>query len=286
MAETWHNLMFVLRKGLKPRIVATTTPRPIRWLRELLRDPKTRVTRGSTFDNAPNLSPVHIERMRTRYEGRWLGRQELFAELLEDVEGALWTHDSIDASRVDCVPCDLARVVVAIDPAVTSGEGANETGIIVVRLGVNRDAYVLEDCSCTLSPDDWARKAVEAYRRHRADGIIGEVNNGGDLIEQVLRTVDPAIPFRGVHATRGKVLRAQPIAALYEQGRVHHVGFFPELEEQMCSFVLGKYDGSPDRLDALVWAIAEFSKPEPAYEEEDDDPYAYERYRALKYTRY
>ena len=286
MAETWHNLMFVLRKGLKPRIVASTTPRPIRWLRELLRDPKTRVTRGSTFDNAPNLSPVHIERMRTRYEGRWLGRQELFAELLEDVEGALWTHDSIDASRVDCVPCDLARVVVAIDPAVTSGEGANETGIIVVGLGVNRDAYVLEDCSCTLSPDGWARKAVEAYRRHRADGIIGEVNNGGDFVEQVLRTVDPAIPFRGVHATRGKVLRAQPIAALYEQGRVHHVGFFPELEEQMCSFVLGKYDGSPDRLDALVWAIAEFSKPEPAYEEEDDDPYAYERYLARKHGRY
>jgi phage terminase large subunit-like protein len=259
----WDNMELGLRLGPDPRIVATTTPRPIPLLRELIRDPMTVVTRGSTYDNLPNLAPGFIDRVLKKYEGTRLGRQELHAELLEDVPGALWTRKLIEASRVPVFPSELRRVVVAVDPAVSSGEESNETGIIVAGVAANGHGYVLEDLSGRLSPDGWARQAVRAYHYYRADRIVGEVNNGGDLIENVLRTVDPQVSYRSVHASRGKYLRAEPIAALYEQGRIHHVGMFAELEDQLCSFVPNEFNGSPDRLDAAVWALTDlFLEPE------------------------
>ena len=259
----WDNMELGLRLGPDPRIVATTTPRPIPLLRELIRDPMTVVTRGSTYDNLLNLAPGFIDRVLKKYEGMRLGRQELHAELLEDVPGALWTRELIEASRVPVFPSELRRIVVAVDPAVSNGEESNETGIIVAGVAANGHGYVLEDLSGRLSPDGWARQAVRAYHHYRADRIVGEVNNGGDLIENVLRTVDPQVSYRSVHASRGKYLRAEPIAALYEQGRIHHVGQFAELEDQLCSFVPNEFNGSPDRLDAAVWALTElFLEPE------------------------
>jgi phage terminase large subunit-like protein len=260
--EAWDNLELGLRLGSNPQIVATTTPRPIPLLRQLLRDPMTVVTRGSTFDNIANLPAAFIQRVRTKYEGTRLGRQELYAELLEDVPGALWTRECIEANRLVAAPCDMRRIVVAIDPAATSGEGANETGIIIAGEGIDGNGYVLKDLSGRMPPDAWAQIAVRGYHHYKADRIVGESNNGGEMIERVLRTVDANIPYRAVHASRGKIARAEPVSALYAQGRMKHVGVFLELEEQMCSYVPGKYDGSPDRMDALVWAISEFLDPE------------------------
>jgi len=260
--EAWDNLEFGLRLGARPRIVATTTPRPIKLIRDLLQDPMTVVTRGTTYDNAANLAPSFMERMAKKYEGTRLGRQELHAEMLDDVPGALWQRPNIEQYRVARVP-DLVRIIVGVDPAMTSGEDANETGIIVAGKSRDGHVYVLEDLSCRLSPDGWGRRAVSGYRRHRADRIVAEVNNGGDLVERLLRVVDPSVSYRAVRATRGKVTRADPIAALYEQGRVHHVASFPELEDQMCAFVPDQYDGSPDRVDALVWCLTELLPPYP-----------------------
>jgi predicted phage terminase large subunit-like protein len=202
-----------------------------------------------------------MERMAKKYEGTRLGRQELHAEMLDDVPGALWQRQNIEQYRVARVP-DLVRIIVGVDPAMTSGEDANETGIIVAGKSRDGHVYVLEDLSCRLSPDGWGRRAVSGYRRHRADRIVAEVNNGGDLVERMLRVVDPSVSYRAVRATRGKVTRAEPIVALYEQGRVHHVASFTELEDQMCAFVPDRRDGSPDRVDALVWCLTELL---PAY---------------------
>jgi phage terminase large subunit-like protein len=213
-------------------------------------------TRGSTYDNRAHLSKGFFSRIISRYEGTRLGRQELNAEVLEDVEGALWSNALIEVGRVTKVP-DMARTVVAIDPATTSGENADETGMVVAGRGVDGDAYVLRDLSCRLSSNAWGNRAVNAYREFDADRIVAEVNNGGDLVEDVIRTVDKYVSYRAVHASRGKVVRAEPISALYEQKRVHHVGLLPELETQMCSFVPDNLDGSPDRVDALVWALTE-----------------------------
>jgi predicted phage terminase large subunit-like protein len=254
--EAWDNLEFGLRLGNHPRIVATTTPRPIKLIRDLLKDPMTVVTRGSTYDNMANLAPSFLDRMVMKYENTRLGRQELYAEVLEDIPGALWQRQTIDQHRVARAP-DLTRIIIGIDPAMTSSEDANETGIVIVGKGRDGQAYALEDLSCRLSPDGWARRAVSAYRRYRADRIVAEVNNGGDLVERVIRTVDPSVSYRAVRASRGKVVRAEPIAALFEQGRVHHVGLFAELEDQMCAFAPDHYDGSPDRVDAMVWCISE-----------------------------
>ena len=254
--EAWDNLEFGLRLGSRPRIVATTTPRPIKLIRDLLQDPMTVVTRGSTYDNAANLAPSFMERMAKKYEGTRLGRQELHAEMLDDVPGALWQRQNIEQHRVSRVP-DLVRIIVGVDPAMTSGEDANETGIIIAGKSRDGHVYVLEDLSCRLSPDAWGRRAVSGYRRHRADRIVAEVNNGGDLVERLLRVVDPSVSYRAVRAARGKVTRAEPVAALYEQGHVHHLASFAALEDQMCAFTPDQYDGSPDRVDALVWAITE-----------------------------
>jgi predicted phage terminase large subunit-like protein len=259
LSETWDNLEFGLRLGAHPRVVATTTPRPVKLLRRLLNDPKTVVTRGSTFDNAANLSPSFLDRVRSQYDGTRLGRQELYAEVLDEVPGALWQRHQIEECRVNpkAVP-DLKRVVVAIDPAVSTSEEADETGIIVAGLGVDGKGYILADLSCKLSPDGWARRTVAGVRTWKADRVVAEVNNGGDMVAATLKMVDPRIPFKAVRASRGKIVRAEPVAALYEQGRICHAGRFEELEDQQCSFTPDNIAGnSPDRADALVWALSE-----------------------------
>ena len=252
MDETWDQLRFGLRLGERPQTVITTTPRPRKLIRELAADPRTYVTRGSTFDNAANLSEAALADLRARYEGSRLGRQELHGELVDDVEGALWTMAMIDAARVAENP-PLERIIVAIDPAVTVSEDSDLTGIVTVGVA-NGQYYVLGDLSMKGSPEQWARAAVEEYHAAAGDLIVAEVNNGGDMVASVLRTVDPNVPVRKVTATRGKQVRAQPISALYEQGRVHHVGYFPELEEQLTTWTPDD-PKSPDRLDALVWGL-------------------------------
>src|SRR5437764_11581854 len=262
-------LMFGLRAGTDPRGVVTTTPRPIRLLRELLADSKVVVTRGTTYDNRRYLAPSFFGQIVRKYEGTRLGRQELQAEILEDLPGALWSRGLIEACRVSHRPTDLVRVVVAIDPAARSAETSNETGIIVAGKDANGDGWVLADVSGRYQPVEWAKAAIAAYRAHRADRIVAEINNGGDMVEATLRMVDPNVPFGAVHASRGKVARAEPVATLYEQGKVRHLGAFPILEDQMCAFVRdpGSWSGSgfdgggastsPDRVDALVRALSD-----------------------------
>jgi phage terminase large subunit-like protein len=254
--EAFTQALLGLRLGPLPQVVITTTPKPAKVLRELVAKEGTVLTRGSTYENRANLAPAFFDQVIKQYEGTRLGRQELNAEMLDDVPGALWTGTLIEELRVKKAP-EMSRVVVAIDPATTHGENSDETGIVVAGKGMDGHGYVLADLSCRLSSNDWAVRAINAYREFRADRIIAEVNNGGDLVESVLRAVDRNIPYRGVHASRGKVVRAEPASALYEQRRVHHVGLFGELESQMCTFVPDSLDASPDRVDALVWALTE-----------------------------
>lgn len=255
LQETWDMLMFGLRLGDAPQVVATSTPRPKATIRKLVKDPLTVVTRGSTYDNIANLAPSFAHAVLSKYEGTTLGRQEIYGELLEEIPGALWTRAGIEALRVRREP-PLERVVVAIDPAVTNEEESDETGIVVAGRGVDGHGYVLEDGSCRDTPLNWARRAVRAYVEWEGDRVLAEVNNGGDMVELTVRTVAPNISYRAVRASRGKMARAEPVAALYEQGKVHHVGSFPELEDQLCSWVPGT-EKSPDRLDALVWAVTD-----------------------------
>jgi predicted phage terminase large subunit-like protein len=257
----WAMLMFGLRLGSNPRCVVATTPRPTKLIRELLaREGKdVTVTRGSTYENRRNLAPQFFGQIVTRYEGTRLGRQELNGEVLTDTPGALWKHDQLDLGRRQAP--DLTRIVVAIDPAATSGEDADETGIIVAGADAEGHGYVLADLSGRYAPAEWARIAIAAYQAQSADRIVAEVNSGGEMVEQTLRAVDNNVSFRAVRASRGKFTRAEPVAALYEQGRVHHVGAFDELEDQMCAFTTdfdrGRAGYSPDRVDALVWALAD-----------------------------
>lgn len=252
--DAWDQLLFGLRLGIGPRAVVTTTPRPTPLVVALLADPRVIVTRGTTLENRANLAPTTLDALLTRYEGTRLGRQELYAEVLTDPPGALWRRDALDAARVDRAP-DLVRVVVGVDPAATHGEGSDETGIVVAGLGADGHGYVLEDASLRASPAGWGARAVEAYHRHAADRIVAETNQGGDMVALTLRTIDATVPVRPVRATRAKRSRAEPVAALYEQSRVHHVGAWPELEDQLCQWTPGA--PSPDRLDALVWALTE-----------------------------
>jgi phage terminase large subunit-like protein len=225
MQETWDMFQFGLRLGKQPRWLMATTPRPVKLLKEIMARDDVVVTRGSTFENAANLAPPFLEAIKRRYEGTRLGRQEMCAELLADTPGALWQQSWLDRDRVKSLPWDgLARIVIAIDPAVTSGEDADETGIIAAGIDHTGHAYVLEDCSGRYQPHEWAAKAIEMYRRHHADRIIAERNNGGDMVENVIRSIDPSVSFKAVYASRGKVTRAEPISALYEQSKVHHVG--------------------------------------------------------------
>jgi predicted phage terminase large subunit-like protein len=269
--ETWDNLQFGLRKGAT-QLVITTTPKNIKLLRDLKADPTVHVTVGSSYENRDNLSASFFEKVIKPYEGTRLGRQEINAEILEDIEGALWQRSWIDQHRIrEIKPRQLQRIVIAIDPAVTSTKDSDETGIVAAAKGVDGRGYVLDDLSCRLSPDGWGNRAVAAYRDLQADKIIAETNNGGDLVETVIRTIDRIVPFKKVHAAKGKITRAEPIAALYEQGRISHVGSFPLLEDQMCQYTGEPGEKSPDRMDALVWALSELFiesqgvKPKVAY---------------------
>jgi predicted phage terminase large subunit-like protein len=260
--DVWDQLQFGLRLGSRPRVLITTTPKPTKLLKAIIADPKTHVTRGRTADNVANLAPTFVSSIMARYAGTRLGRQELDAEVLSDTPGALWRLDDIEAARISPAQLPtLRRVVVAIDPAVSNNENSDETGIVVAGRADDGHAYILADYSLKASPDGWAREAIKAYHRYHADRVIAEVNNGGALVEATVRMVDPNVSYRAVHASRGKAVRAEPIAALYEQRRVHHVGTFPMLEDQMSAFTSdfdrGRAGYSPDHVDALVWALSE-----------------------------
>ena len=269
---TWsEGLTFALRIGKNPRAVITTTPKPIKIIKEFLSrdDGSVFVTRGSIFDNIKNLSSSMVEELKLRYEGTRIGLQELYGQVLDEIEGALWTRQRIDDSRI--APQDapqMIRVVVAVDPAVTNTIHSDETGIVVAGVGTDLEYYVLDDRSLRASPDQWAKEVVAAYHDWKADRVVAETNNGGDLVILTINQVGDDIPTKKVTATRGKRLRAEPISAMYEQGRVHHVGSFPQLEEQMCEWVpkpeidktKDEKQYSPDRLDALVWALHELSE--------------------------
>jgi len=258
--EAFDQLMFGLRLGKNPQCLITTTPKPTKIIRDLVAREDVAVTTGNTFENEANLAESALAMLRDKYEGTTLGRQELYAEIIENLEGALWTSALIDEARLhENTEKELKNIIVAIDPAVTNNEDSDETGIVVVGKDHNNEYYVLEDATGKYSPDQWARKAINCYYDWGADRIVAEVNNGGDLVERLLRGMDLNIPYRSVRATRGKLIRAEPIAALYEQRRVHHIGYFPELESQMCGYI-GETKPSPDRLDALVWGISELSK--------------------------
>lgn len=276
--ELYDNLDMGLRLGTDPQMVVTGTPKPVTLVRSLVKRSKQTetdvvITRGALMDNAANLAPTFVSVMKARYAGTRIGRQELDGELLEDVEGALWTISQIDATRVDALPdgVELSIVVVGIDPSASSGETSAETGIVVVGLGSDGDGYVLADYSIRGTPNVWGGAAVQAFDDWLADHVTPETNNGGEMVTSTLQTVRSTLPIRPVHASRGKSTRAEPISALYEQGRVHHVGTFPVLEDQMTTWVPGMK--SPDRMDALVWGLTDvaLNEIEVGFEEVSTD---------------
>lgn len=260
MKETWSQLRLTMRKGSgRPRTVITTTPRPVELYLKILSDPACITTKGSTFENKANLAPGFIEELIQDFVGTRLGQQELYADILTDVQGALWTHALIDDHRIKSLDMSqLVRVVVAIDPAVKASMLSDETGIIVAGRFADGHGVVLEDLSVRgAQPMDWMGRAVNAYHKWRADSIVAEVNNGGDLIEELCKVVDKTVKYKAVHASRGKFTRAEPVAGLYEQFRIHHYGIFKLLEEQMRTYSPVTAQKSPDRMDALVWALTE-----------------------------
>ncbi len=261
--ETFDQLQFGLRVGENPQQVHTTTPRPIPVIRMLIKqsltDPSIVVTKGRTLDNASNLAPPFLRKIIERYQGTRLGRQELDAEVLEDLPGALWSRESIEAHRLREAPA-MRRIVVAVDPAVSSREISDDPGthgVVAAGLGEDGRGYVLTDSSLQGTPGMWSRRVVDTYDDLGADTVVAEINQGGEMVKSTLRSVRPTLPVVLVRATRGKHVRAEPIAALYEQGRISHVGNFPELEDQLCLFTNSGFEGqdSPDRADALVWAL-------------------------------
>lgn len=256
--DTWDMLQFTMRQGT-PRALVTTTPRPIPIIKDIMAKKGTITTRGRTLDNADNLASEFIEDIVAKYGGTRLGRQELEGEIVDDVVGALWTRAMLDTTRVAEAP-DMARVVIAIDPSGTSGDDdGDDIGIVAAGRGVDGRGYVLGDYTCKLSPDAWARRAITAYHRHEADRIVAERNFGGAMVKAVVRAADAAVPYKEVTASRGKVARAEPVSALYEQGRVSHVGALTNLEDEMCLMTASGFvgEGSPNRVDALVWALTE-----------------------------
>lgn len=246
--------MFGLRLGQQPQVVVTTTPRPIKLIRDLVKDSGVHVTRGSTYDNLANLAPSFRDAILKKYAGTRLGRQEIDAEILDDNPGALLARAVFDAHRVTEKPSGLKRIVVGVDPSVSNNEGSNGTGIITAGIARNSHIYILADDSMHAHVNTWSRQVVASYHLNQADCIVPEVNNGGDLIEALIKVVDPKVPVKPVRASRGKVTRAEPVATLYEQGKVHHVGFMPRLEDEWCTWDPMLGEASPDRVDACVWA--------------------------------
>lgn len=263
--ETWSMAQFCLRLGSHPRSIVTTTPKPTKIVRQLIKDPKVYMTTGSTFENSANLAGTYLQAVKDQYEGTRLGRQELYAEVLEEADGALWTLDILDKCKVyrRDVP-ELRRIAVSIDPAVTANKESDETGIVVGGVDVNGHAYILGDYTFKGSPQQWAARAVELYHQYEADVIVAEVNQGGDMVKTTIFGEDPTVPFKAVRASRGKYARAEPISALYERGFIHHVkdtedegASLEKLETQMTTWdPLGSI-GSPDRIDSCVWLCTE-----------------------------
>jgi predicted phage terminase large subunit-like protein len=255
-------LQFGLRLGDNPRAIITTTPKPIPIIKTLLKDPDSFITKGSTFENKTNLAGSFIKKVVSKYEGTRLGRQELEAELLDDNPGALWQRSHIESLRLNAteyqrIKSTFKRVVVALDPAVTSGEDSDETGIVVAAVDQDGLGYVLHDESGKYSPAEWAQKALQLYALYDADRIVAETNQGGEMVEQTIRTYNNNVSYRGVRASKGKFARAEPVAALYEQRKVFHIGSLGKLEDQMCDYDPSTAKKSPDRMDALVWALTD-----------------------------
>lgn len=275
--DAWDQLQFGLRLGAHPRVVCTTTPKPNSLTRTIMSDADTVITTGSTFDNASNLAPTALKKLRQKYEGTRLGRQELNAELLEDAPGALWSRGIIEMCRVRRMPASgFKRIVIGVDPSGSAGKAASgpkkkagvyneegdSQGIIAAGLGYNDEAYIIADDTINGSPFEWGSKVVNAYNDLEANLVVAEKNFGGEMVRHVIKQAakdDQFIPVKLVNASRGKAVRAEPVAMLYEQNRIHHVGTFPELEDQMVNLTPTEYlgSGSPDRLDALVWCITE-----------------------------
>lgn len=253
--ECWTNMRLGLRLGPKPRFIGTTTPKPSKKLKDLYARPDAVVTRGKTNDN-PSLAPDVRRELYRLYEGTRIGRQELEGEDVDAAEGALWTWELIESLRAPA-PQSFGRIVVAVDPAVTSKADSDETGIVVVAVDHAGVGYVLDDCSLSGTPKEWATAVIAAFHKWNADRVVAETNNGGEMVELTLHTIDPMLPYKSVTATRGKVIRAEPIVGLYEQGRVRHVRPFAELEAQMTGWDPVKDSDSPDRMDALVWGLTE-----------------------------
>ena len=256
--DVWDMLQFTLRLGRKPRVMVTTTPKPTKLMRALIASPQSHITRGSTFDNIDNLAKPFLETVKKEYEGTRLGKQELYAEMLEEADGALWTTEILDGCTIEKkdIP-ELNRIVVSIDPAVTAKTESDMTGIIVAGIDVNGIGYVLEDATDRYSPAEWAAKAISLYQSYSADRIVAERNQGGDMVRRTLEAEDESVPIRLVHASRGKMARAEPISALYERGKVKHAKGLDELETQMRTWEPLGSMGSPDRLDACVWALTD-----------------------------
>lgn len=249
-------IAFCLRIGINPRCVITTTPRPTRTIKRLIRESNTCITRGSTFENRDNLSNVFFSSIIERYKNTRIGKQELYGEILDDNPKALWKSDNIEATRVNRSP-KLLRIVIGVDPAITANKNSDETGIIAVGKGVDGHFYVLDDKSCIESPNGWGNAVVSLYNKLLADRVVAEVNQGGDMVQHVIKTIDVNVSFKSVHSSRGKRVRAEPVAALYEQLKVHHLGTFPDLETQMVDWDAESDPDSPDRIDALTFAITE-----------------------------
>lgn len=264
--DTWDNLMFGLRVGENPQTVVTTTPRPIKTLKQIYNDPRTVKSEGHTLDNKANLPPAFLKYIIEKYEGTRLGQQELAGKILADNPGALWHRTWLDDNRLSDFP-PLYLVLIGVDPEASDSETSAETGIIaagVANHGGKEHGYVLEDASIKGSPQEWATAAIALYHKLKANYIVAEVNQGGDMVEAVIHSVDKNVPVKKIHASRGKEIRAEPVSALYQQGRVHHIGFFPELEDQLCEWIPGAK--SPDRLDATVHVITDLMirEPEPS----------------------
>lgn len=262
---TWEQLQFTLRLGKHPQVCIATTPKPTKLIQEILKSPKTVATYGSTFDNSVNLASTYLEAVKMQFEGTRLGRQELYAEILDEAAGALWTRDLLAKCEIGEVedPVEfaktLARVVVSVDPAVTSNADSDMTGIIVAGIDINGCSYILQDATDRYTPEGWATKAIDLYHLYEADKIVAERNQGGDMVKHTLHTVNETVPVKLVHASRGKFARAEPVSSLYERGKVKHLRGLDALETQMTTWEPLGSIGSPDRLDAMVWAVTELA---------------------------
>ena len=259
--DAWDQVQLATRVGDHRFILVTTTPKPTRLLIDLHKDPDVVFTHGTPFDNKDNLTPQYFKDLEKAYKGTKLWRQEVLGELLDGIEGALWTHSQLDKCRIDNLP-DLQRIVIGVDPSVADGKNTDSTGIVVAGECEEKNYYLLEDATINTNVDEWAQVVIDLYYKYAADRVVAETNNGGDLVESLLRGKDPNVSFKKVHASKGKIVRAEPISALYEQHRVwhHRKHTFYDLEEQMAEYTGDRTESSPDNLDAAVWALTELSQ--------------------------